>query len=58
MRVEGFSDKVDDLVTYIFVTCNDKTYVATSERVTHRKYLQSTVTFPLKIRGVNVITCT
>ena len=55
---EGLSSKVDNIVTYPIVTCHDKTSVAADYRVTHRKSLQATVTFHLKGRGVNVITCT
>ena len=39
-RWEVLSDEVDDLVTYLIVTCNDKTSVASDERMTHRKGLQ------------------
>ena len=54
----GFSDKVDDLVTHSIVTCDDKTFVAADEHVTHRKVLQATTAFILKVWGVNVITST
>ena len=50
--------EVDDLVTYLIVTCNGNISVAASERVSHRKGLQVTITFFLKVRGVNVITRT
>ena len=49
---------MDDLVTYLIVTYDDKTSVAAAERVTHRKCLQETLTFSLEDRGFNVITCT
>ena len=52
------SGKVDDLVMYIIMMCNDETAIATAERVTLIKGLQSTITFSLKVRGVNVIACT
>ena len=58
VRGEGLSGKLDDLVTYIFVTCDDKIFVAASECMTHRKVLRATITFSSKVRGVNVITCT
>ena len=58
MRVESLSVKVDDLVPYIIVACNDETSVAVSERVTHRKGLNTAVAFLLKFRGVNFITST
>ena len=52
------SGKLDDLITYIIVTCDAKTSVTASGRVRHRKYLQTTVKFILKVRGVNVIAST
>ena len=55
---EGFYGKVNDLFTYLIVTCDDETSVAAAERVTHRKCLQTTVAFSLEVRGANVITCT
>ena len=57
LRGEGFYGEVDDLVTYIIVTCNGDTSVSAADHVTHRKGLQETVIFYLKVRGVNVITC-
>ena len=41
-----------------FVTCNDETSIDAAERVMHRKVMQSTVTFYLKVIGVKVITFT
>ena len=58
VREEGFSDKVDDLVTYLIVTWDDETSVATAECVMHRKGLQATVKFILNVRWVNGITST
>ena len=58
LRGEGFSGGVDYFVTYLIVACNDNTYDAIIERVTRRKVLQSTAAFTLKVRWVNVITCT
>ena len=52
------SSKVDDLVTYPIVTCDDETSVAAAERVMHRKGLQATVKFILNVRWVNGITST
>ena len=49
---------MDYLVRYIVVTCDDETSVAASERVIYRKSLQATIAFSLKVRWVNVITCT
>ena len=56
VREEGLSGEVYDLVTYIVVTCNDETSLAAAESVMHRKFLQATVTFVLKVRGVKIIT--
>ena len=50
------SGEVDDLVMYLIVTLNDKTYVAAAGRVTQRKGLRSTVLFILKVMEVNVTT--
>ena len=58
VRREGLSGELDYLVTYIIVTCNDDTSVATAELVTHRKGLQDKITFILKVGEVNVITST
>ena len=55
---EGVSGKVDDPVTYIIVTCNDETYIAASEGAMNQKGLQTTVTFILEVRGINIITST
>ena len=49
---------VDDLVLYFIGPCDYKTSVAADDCVTHRKGLQETIPFILKIRGVNVITST
>ena len=56
--LEVLYGEVYDLVMYISVTCDDDTYVAAAERVTHIKVMDSTVTFILKLGGVNVITST
>ena len=47
---EGLSSEVDDLITYLIVTCDDKTSVAADKRVTHRKGLHATVTFIMEVR--------
>ena len=52
------SDNVEYIVTYIVVTCNDNTSSTASECVMQRKGLQAIVAFDLKVRGVDVITCT
>ena len=49
---------MDDLVTYIIVVCDGKTSVAETECVTHRKGMQGTNVFILKVGGVNVIMST
>ena len=51
VRGEGLYCKVDDLVTYLIVTCNDDTPVSVYERVTHQKGLHATVAFLLGVRG-------
>ena len=43
--VSGLSGKVDDLVVYLVVTCDDMTSTPADDRVTHRKVLQSIVSF-------------
>ena len=58
VMVEGLSGKVDDIVMYLVVTFDDKTYVAVDERVMYIKVLQATVTFILKVGRFNVITST
>ena len=40
------------------MTCDDKTSVVEANHVNHRKFLLATVKFTLKVRKVNVITCT
>ena len=55
VRGEGLSGKVDDIITNLIVVCNSETSAAVTERVMHRKCLQETVAFILKVRGVNVI---
>ena len=56
-RVEGFSDEVDDLVTCIILTCNENSLAAAADSVKHRKGLQATITFTLKVGEVDVTTC-
>ena len=58
MRGEGLSVNVGDLVTYLIVMCNDESSISSDRIATHRKVLQATVTFSLKVRGVNFITLT
>ena len=52
------SIRVDDLVTYSVVTCDDETSVSAYERVIYIKGLQATIAYYVKVRWVNVITCT
>ena len=54
VRGEGFSGKVDNLVMYRIVTWNGETSDAAAERVTHQKYLYTTVIFLLEVRGVTL----
>ena len=58
VRVEGLSRDVDYLILYLILTCNDENSVAAADCVTHRKFLQATIAFILKVRGVNIITST
>ena len=58
MRLEVLSGMVDYLVMYLIVTFDDETYIAADECMTHQKGLQETVTFILRVRGVNVIMIT
>ena len=58
IRVEGLSGELDYLVMYHIVMCDDETSVSACESVTHRKVLQATVTFILKVGGFDVITRT
>ena len=45
VRVKLVYGEVDDLVAYLVIMCNDKTSIATDERVMQRKGLQATVFF-------------
>ena len=58
VRVESLFSEVDDLVTYLIVTFNDKTTVRVDQHVAHQKGLHATVRFFLVIRGVNVLRST
>ena len=40
VRREGLSGEVDDIVTYIIVTCNENTSVASTEHAIYRRGLQ------------------
>ena len=52
VRVKRFSGKVDDLIAYPILTCDDETFVAAAECVVYRKRSAKNVTFILKIRGL------
>ena len=43
VRGEGLSGEMDDIFTYIVVTCDDDTYVDAADCVLHNKGLQETV---------------
>ena len=58
VRLEGFSGEVDDLVTYLIVTCNCETSVAAAERMIHQKGQYATVISILEVWVFNVITST
>ena len=49
---------MDDIVTYLIVTCDVETSVSPAESMTHQKGLQATVLFLLEVRGVNFIRST
>ena len=49
---------MDDLVTYLIVTCSDKNFVMEAHRVTHRNSLHATVAFVLEVMGATVVTST
>ena len=51
VRVEVFSGKVNDIITYLILECNEKTSVAAAEHNMHIKFPQATVTFILKVSG-------
>ena len=55
VRTEFLYGEVDDLVTYLIVMCNGETPVPAAESVSHRKGLQATMTFILKVKKVDVI---
>ena len=57
-RGEGLSVEVDDLVTNLIGTCYGESFIDTDEHAAHIKGLHATVTFTLKVRGINIITCT
>ena len=44
-REEGLFLKVDDLITYLVVTCYNKTFISTDQHVTHRKGLHATIIY-------------
>ena len=58
VRVEGLSDEMDNLVTYLIVEYDDETSIAEDESVTHQKGLYATITFILGVRGDKIITIT
>ena len=41
---------MDDIVTYLIMTCNYNTSVSAADNVTHRKGLHATFTFTFKVR--------
>ena len=49
---------VDDLVTYLVVTCDDESAIKAYQRVTYQKHLHATVILVLQIGGFNVVTST
>ena len=57
-RLESLFCNVDDIVTYIIVTCNEKAAIRVDQRVTHQKHLHATVGLVFEIGGLNVVTST
>ena len=51
LRREVLSDEVDDIVMYLVVTCAHNTSIAAADRMIHRKFLQATTAFSLKVGG-------
>ena len=49
VRVVVFSVKVDDIVTYLILTCDDKISVYAPEHVMYKNVLPATVTFILMV---------
>ena len=58
VRGNVFYGKVDYLIIYLVLTCNDETSVDAAESLMHIKGQQSPVKLSLKARGVGGITCT
>ena len=56
--VEGLSCEVDNIITYIIVTCDDKISVREAHRVMHQNGLYVTVAFVLEVWGFIVVTST
>ena len=50
--------KVDDIIMYVIVACNDKTSIRLDQQVTHQKSMHATVKFILEVRGFNVLVST
>ena len=50
---EGLYYEVDDIVTYLIVTCDDKKSVRSAQHVTHQKGLHATATSLLEVSGPN-----
>ena len=58
VRGESFLCRVDYIVTYLVVTCDDESTIRAAQRVMHRRGFHATVAFVLDIGGVNVVTST
>ena len=58
VRKEILFCKVDDLIKYLIVMCEDDTAIRADHRVTGRKVLHVTIALVLEVRGVKVVTIT
>ena len=58
VRKEILFCKVDDLIKYLIVMCDDDTAIRADHRVTGRKVLHVTIALVLEVRGVKVVTIT
>ena len=50
--------EVEKLVTHLLIICDYESSGYSDKSVTYVKGLRETITFILKVRGVNILTCT
>ena len=55
VRGERLFFDVGDIVTYLIVTCDDKTVVRADQCVRHQNVLHATFAFVLEVMGLNVV---